>query len=93
MGNILHLSKKSNKERNPKMDAIEEYIDGFLHNEEINTCLPDKMERKMYKKVLIKTIALLEKVLETTEIKILNHRIRLVLEPLEEEEKPEDENV
>lgn len=91
MGNLLNLSKKP-EEDTSETNAIEQYIDTFLHNEQINTCLPDKMERKMYKKVLTKTIALLEKVLETTEIKILNHRLRFVLEPMEEENKG-DENV
>ena len=50
------------------------------------------MERRMYKKVLTKTIALLEKVLETTEVKILNHRVRFVLEPIENEEEHEEES-
>ena len=90
MGNFLNLSKKT-EEDTSETSAIEQYIDTFLHNEEINTCLPDKIERKMYKKVLTKTIALLEKVLETTEIKILNHRVRLVLEPIEHEQQEESQ--
>ena len=49
------------------------------------------MERKMYKKVLTKTITLLEKVLETTEVKILNHRVRFVLEPIELEDEQEED--
>jgi hypothetical protein len=95
MGNLLNISKKP-EEAESEESAVEHYIDSFLHNEKINTCLPDKMERKMYKKVLTKTIALLEKVLETTEIKILNHRVRFVLEPIEidkESEKRGEENV
>lgn len=90
MGNFLNLSKKT-EEDTSETSAIEQYIDTFLHNEEINTCLPDKIERKMYKKVLTKTIALLEKVLETTEIKILNHRVRFVLEPIEHEQQEESQ--
>ena len=50
MGNFLNLSKKT-EEDTSETSAIEQYIDTFLHNEEINTCLPDKIERKMYKKV------------------------------------------
>ena len=91
MGNVLNISKNQ-QEVNPEESAIEQYIDTFLQNETINTCLPDTMERKMYKKVLTKTIALLEKVLETTEVKILNHRVRFVLEPIENEEEHEDEH-
>lgn len=91
MGNLLNLSKKP-EENTSEASAIEQYIDSFLHDEQINTCLPDKMERKMYKKVLTKTIALLEKVLETTEIKILNHRVRFVLEPIKEEHDQEEES-
>lgn len=88
MGNVLNISKNQ-QEVNPEESAVEQYIDTFLQNETINTCLPDTMERKMYKKVLTKTIALLEKVLETTEVKILNHRVRFVLEPIENEEEQE----
>lgn len=91
MGNLLNLSKKPDEDTS-ETSAIEQYIDSFLHDEQINTCLPDKMERKMYKKVLTKTIALLEKVLETTEIKILNHRVRFVLEPMKEEHDQEEES-
>lgn len=88
MGNLLNISKNP-QEVHPEESAIEQYIDTFLQNETINTCLPDTMERRMYKKVLTKTIALLEKVLETTEVKILNHRVRFVLEPIENEEEQE----
>ena len=91
MGNLLNISKNP-QEVNPEESAVEQYIDTFLQNETINTCLPDTMERRMYKKVLTKTIALLEKVLETTEVKILNHRVRFVLEPIENEEEQEEEH-
>ncbi len=90
MGNHLNISKKPH-EVDPEESAIEQYIDTFLQNEKINTCLPDTMERKMYKKVLTKTITLLEKVLETTEVKILNHRVRFVLEPIELEDEQEED--
>lgn len=91
MGNVFNISKDS-QEIDSEESVIEQYIDTFLENEKINTCLPDTMERRMYKKVLTKTISLLEKVLETTEVKILNHRVRFVLEPIElEEDADEDE--
>lgn len=90
MGNFFRST--TTEVKSSKVVAIEDYIDDFLQDEEINTCLPDKMERKMYKNVLVKTITLLEKVLETTEIQILNHRIRLVLEPIEKEQEQEDSN-
>ena len=93
MGNFFR-SSTTTEVKSSKVVAIENYIDDFLQDEEINSCLPDKMERKMYKNVLVKTITLLEKVLETTEIQILNHRIRLVLEPTEQEqEEEEDSNI
>jgi len=91
MGNFFR-SSTTTEVKSSKIIAIEDYIDDFLQDEEINSCLPDKMERKMYKNVLVKTITLLEKVLETTEIQILNHRIRLVLEPMEQEQE-EDSNI
>lgn len=90
MGNFFKSFETNTETKSSKIIAIEDYIDDFLQDEEINTCLPDKMERRMYKNVLVKTITLLEKVLETTEIQILNHRIRLVLEPIEK--NSEDDN-
>lgn len=83
MGNFFRGSDTITETKSSKIIAIEDYIEDFLQDEEINTCLPDKMERRMYKNVLVKTITLLEKVLETTEIQILNHRVRLVLEPID----------
>lgn len=89
MGNFFRGSETKIETKSSRIIAIEDYIEDFLQDEEINTCLPDKMERKMYKNVLVKTITLLEKVLETTEIQILNHRIRLVLEPIEKNSEDE----
>lgn len=84
MGNYI-FKKKEVLIKTEKIVAIERFIEECL-TEELNSCIPNSYEIKIYKNLFTKVVTLLEKVAETTEMKILNHRIRIIVEPIEEEE-------
>ena len=85
MGNYI-FKKKESTIKTEKIIAIERFIEECLSDEDLNSCIPDYYEMKMYKNLFTKIVTLLEKVAETTEMKILNHRIRIIVEPIDEDE-------
>lgn len=56
--------------------AIEEFVDQLLKDEDINIgLLPDSIEKKIYSNVLKLIVSILDKLLDSCEIRLLNHKI------------------
>jgi hypothetical protein len=57
------------------------FVETLLADPEINTIIPDKLEKAFYRKILTVVMRLLEKTLNNIKIDIFNHRIVTRLEP------------
>lgn len=56
--------------------SIEEFVNQLLKDEDINIgLLPDCIEKKIYLNVFTLLVNLLDKLLSTSEIRLLNHKI------------------
>ena len=62
-------------------EIIEKFIEDILKDQKINIeYLPDAVEKKIYKNVLLLVFALLNKTLDNTSIKFIGHEIKFSLE-------------
>lgn len=69
------LSEKS-------MKKIDEIIDTFLMNENINLqIVPDTIERKIYRNIFIVAFGLLDELIASSSIKFLGHEIVMKMQP------------
>lgn len=74
-------------EENPDVDhceeeLIERYVDEMLGNQRINFFLiPDYVEKKIYVNMFCIILRLVKHVLKSSNMYLLNHRIRFSLEP------------
>lgn len=62
-------------------EKIKEFIDEMLKDSEINTIIPDSIERKIYTNVTKLVLEIMKKSLESTTIKFLNHEVKLSINP------------
>ena len=70
---------------NPHYDeaAIEQYVDELLENEHVNfSFIPDYVEKKMYVHLFGGMLHTIQNVFASSQICLLKHRIRIMLEPL-----------
>ena len=63
--------------------TIDNYVDEMLEDEEINSSVPDFIEKKMYKKVFKSGIKILKNITDNTKISFMNHNIKIEIEPEE----------
>lgn len=72
-------------------DLIHQYVQNMLDQEEYNIgYIPDFVERQIYEKFFRLLLALLERTIETSSIKIMGHEIRFYLTaPLPEQYTPQ----
>jgi len=84
MGNTLcSRQKNDSKILNDSEQCISDYVSKLLECEEINSNLiPDSMESKMYKKFLLKMVCTIKLILQDLHIEVLNHRLKINLEPI-----------
>merc|ERR1712146_711117 len=83
MGTICSRQKNDNKILNDSEQCISDYVSKLLECEEINSnVIPDSMESKMYKKFLLKMVCTIKLILQDLHIEVLNHRLKIHLEPI-----------
>ena len=63
--------------------SIDDYVDRMLEDEEINSSIPDYIEKKMYKKVFKSGIKIFKNITDNTKISFMNHNIKIEIEPEE----------
>lgn len=63
--------------------AIKHFVDSLIEDEDINIpYVPDCIERRIYRNVLKLVLGTADRVLQSTFIELLGHRIRFDLEPV-----------
>lgn len=75
-------TKKKEEPRSPEHLALEAFLNNLLKDENINTILPDKIEKDVYMKMLKLIIGVLRHTADTIHVDVLNHRITLHIEPI-----------
>jgi ElaB/YqjD/DUF883 family membrane-anchored ribosome-binding protein len=61
-------------------EAVEQYVDILLDNPDINiNGIPDNWEKSIYVNLLTMILSTIEKTLNETELKVLGHKLRLVI--------------
>lgn len=75
-------TKKKEEPRTPEYLALEAFLNNLLKDENINTILPDKIEKDVYMKMLKLIIGVLRHTADTIHVDVLNHRITLHIEPI-----------
>ena len=85
----LKITKKTGDEEsscsNLQYDetAIEQYVDELLENEHVNfSFIPDYVEKKMYVHLFGGMLRTIQHVFGSSQICVLKHRIRIMLEPM-----------
>ena len=85
-----HLVEKNKTDREKvsiSRGAIRPMIQTMMQDDNVNlSWVPDSIEERMWENTFTLGLGLLENLLETTTIDVLNHRIRFVVEPIPEEE-------
>jgi hypothetical protein len=77
MNNTTHISD----------EAVKQFVDKLINDPNINiNGFPDYIERKVYQNVVTVIMGIVDQVLSSTEIKILNHKIVFTVLPDEEDE-------
>lgn len=80
---ITYLSI-SDDELDLNTNAIKEFVETMLDDENINIAyFPDAVERAIYTNVFTIALGMIQKILSTTEIKLLSHIITLRMRPTE----------
>jgi hypothetical protein len=78
---LTHLSNSELRIRSEK--NIDKYISDILKNPETNiSWLPDAVEKNLYKNIAVMLLNILETTVENSEIKLLGHRIKFVMDPV-----------
>lgn len=75
------FKKKPVVEEDDETKAILAFIDELLKDKEINTVLPDVLEKKLYLNMFKMLFAMLEHMSESVKIDFLNHTLTLKLSP------------
>ena len=71
-----------NKDFEKKLhESVSKMVDNILKNNDINTIIPDYIERKIYSNIFTILINLLKEVMEDANISILNQNIKLKMTP------------
>jgi len=81
---IKIIKSKKNPDFNHKLssDIINEYVQKLINDENINIdYLPNFIEKTIYKNIFTILIGVINNLIDTTEIKFLNHNITLNIEP------------
>lgn len=82
MGNRC-TKQEEEKSVSPSQKCILNYVDKLLKCSDINSnIIPDSMEEKMYQNFLSKMIATIKLILEDLNIQVMNHRLKISLEPI-----------
>lgn len=77
------FGKKST--RTPDEIVIEQYVDQLLKNSSVNSsCIPDRFERRLYASLFHVLVGNLKQACDTLELKFLNYRITIHVEPLQD---------
>lgn len=64
--------------------TIDAVVDEFLKDNGLNTVfIPDFIEKKLYKNVLVLALSAMNRVLDTAHVEFLGHRIEFVMKPAE----------
>ena len=61
--------------------VISQFVEDLLNDPEINTKIPDFLERKIYTNVLNSLLHVIDKVLESSSIQFMGHQITLDITP------------
>jgi hypothetical protein len=94
MGNKLCTRQKDTKTLNESEQCISDYVRKLLECDEINSnVIPDSMESKMYEKFLLKMVCTIKLILQDLHIEVLNHRLKIYLEPILTKKKSVATNV
>lgn len=64
--------------------SIEQFVETLLKNKDINSFLPDCIEKKIYKNLILKTLNIILHFFRDFEINLLNHKIKVKIIPNEE---------
>jgi hypothetical protein len=76
LAQIVQNKKRKEEMKEKSKQLIHEFVQDLLKNDKVNIKgLPDCIEKKIYENILNMLIGTLDKVLESTDIKLLNHRI------------------
>ena len=65
--------------------TIDAVVDEFLKDNGLNTVfIPDFVEKKLYKNVLVLALSAMNRVLDTAHVEFLGHRIEFFMKPASE---------
>jgi len=88
---LRSVNNKSNKTRRVETlqtssgiskEKINEFVDELLKDENINIkYLPDYVEKQLYRNIFTIAVGVLDKILNTTELNMIGHQIKLSIEP------------
>ena len=74
-------------------EAIENYVDKILENEDMNiSYLPDFVEKKIYENIFSILLNLLDDIMENIQINILNHKLVFDIQHEQKLETIDEEN-
>lgn len=70
------------KDREASRVVIRQYVDDLLKDENVNiTGFPDFLEKKIYTNIVTLIVTIIDKVLSSAELRLLNHRISIDVSP------------
>jgi hypothetical protein len=71
-------------------ETIDAVVDEFLKDNGLNTAfIPDFIEKKLYKNVIVLALSAANRVLDTAHVEFLGHRIEFVMKPVFNTPAPE----
>ena len=83
--NIINIKRENNKKEELEQfyknldSSIDKYVSEMLKDEEINSVIPDYIEKKIYKNVFTLILKLMRNVTDSTKINFLDQELSLTL--------------
>lgn len=83
--NIINIKRENNKKEELEQfyknldSSIDKYVSEMLKDEEINSVIPDYIERKIYKNIFTLILKLFRNVTDSTKINFLDQELSLTL--------------
>lgn len=86
---IEELEEKNKRKKKENMEefykkldkSVDNYVNGMLKDEEINSIIPDYIEKRIYKNAFSLFIKIVKNVSETTSVKFLDQEITIDINP------------
>lgn len=67
-----------------EIENIHNIVKQILNNKQINTMMPDFLEKKIYENLLVIIFLHIKNIVSTVKLRLLNNEISLIMKPLNE---------